>query len=346
MEINTRYDMPLIYFGNQNTPGIYLNWDRSGQTGVVSTVILRSKQFDGNYEQVGVVNWPIDEFIDDNGGPSDYYKVQDLDISDTVLSISPPMLGEALLIRASLAYQIKDLLRINIYDEDGLFDRERKTCRFTFPNWNYWPRPELRINSHSDDGASSSMATLSDHASITRTVDGGSNDYAAGLTYKLDYQGRAYFTNTAGTPIPVQEYNFVLANYSVKLFTGAEMNNALNMALQNINALPGVPKVASVTSAPMWWDAAIIAGATYYLLRALLTRLTNRETRLLIQDPDDKFIEELRQTAKMYKDDFDELLKTLPKSRYPATLAVVTPEYVMPGGRSRMFRYIWKGGST
>jgi hypothetical protein len=344
-ETSNQFDIPGVYFGASNPPGIYIHWDRSGATGVVSTVVMRSKQYDGDYESIGVVAWPVNEFIDPDGSPADYYLVQDLDNTDTVLNTSQPIQGEALLIKASLAYQIKDLLRVNIYDEDALFSSyDRTWARLTFPNWNYWPRPEIRINSHSDFGASSPMIALSENNTILRTIDGSTNDYADGLKYKLDYQGRVYFLNSSNAPISLQEYNYILATYNVRLFTGVEMNSALNLALQSINAQAGVSKVRFVAQAPIYWDAALIAGATYYLLRSLLTRLTNRETRMLIQDPDDKFIDDLRQTAKMYKEDFDALMKAIPTSRYPYTTAVVTPEYVMPGGRSRMFRYMWQGG--
>jgi hypothetical protein len=74
--------------------------------------------------------------------------------------------------------------------------------------------------------------------------------------------------------------------------------------------------------------------------------LTNRQRRLLIEDPDAKFVEDLRSTATMYKEEFDKLLEKLPISRYPGIRSVVVPEFNMPGGRSRFFRYIWNIGSS
>jgi hypothetical protein len=75
-------------------------------------------------------------------------------------------------------------------------------------------------------------------------------------------------------------------------------------------------------------------------------QLTNRQRRLLIEDPDAKFVEDLRSTTTMYKEEFDKLLEKLPISRYPGIRSVVVPEYNMPGGRSRFFRYIWNIGSS
>jgi hypothetical protein len=82
------------------------------------------------------------------------------------------------------------------------------------------------------------------------------------------------------------------------------------------------------------------------MLRSVLVQLTNRQRRLLIEDPDAKFVEDLRSTATMYKEEFDKLLEKLPISRYPGIRSVVVPEFNMPGGRSRFFRYIWNIGSS
>jgi hypothetical protein len=47
----------------------------------------------------------------------------------------------------------------------------------------------------------------------------------------------------------------------------------------------------------------------------------------------------------MYKEDFDKMLEKLPIATYPGVRSVVVPEYNMPGGRSRFFRYIWNIGT-
>jgi hypothetical protein len=130
------------------------------------------------------------------------------------------------------------------------------------------------------------------------------------------------------------------------MFTTDHMNSALNMALQSINAQPGATKYPNVVNAPFYYEPALVYGAAYYMLRSVLVQLTNRQRRLLIEDPDAKFVEDLRSTATMYKEEFDKLLEKLPISRYPGIRSVVVPEFNMPGGRSRFFRYIWNIGSS
>jgi hypothetical protein len=45
------------------------------------------------------------------------------------------------------------------------------------------------------------------------------------------------------------------------------------------------------------------------------------------------------------KEEFEKLLEKLPIARLPRINSVVVPEFNMPGGRSRFFRYIWNLGT-
>ncbi|MBS1722331.1 MAG: hypothetical protein JSS66_04905 [Armatimonadetes bacterium] len=340
-------DIPLVYYGNQTSPGVYLNWDRYPSPGSTATYrIERAVNFQGPFEAIETVDYPVNEFIDEEGRPEYYYRIVELDSSDVELRTSQPLIGEELLVKASLAYQVRDLLRVRVLDEEVPFNRGRTVGLSSFPNWNYSPRPLIRISSDSQDGAVDPMAVMSEDSAIMRTY-GDTDNYADGLLYKLDYQGKIYFVDTNGDPVSVDYADTVLATYYVRMFTGREMNDALYMALQQINALPGVNEYPDVGSAPFWYDAALVIGATYWLIRSLMLRLTNRETRLLVHDPreEDPWFDNLKTIADMYKEDWGSLLKTLPKARYPSLRTVVTPEYYLPGGRSRFFRYVWKGGA-
>ena len=201
------------------------------------------------------------------------------------------------------------------------------------------------------NGTDVSRFTLSG-ITFTGTGDGqtylasGELSYTDGLKYKINYQGKIYFIDENDSPIAVQPYDMVYASYGVKLFTEHEINDAAELALQAINMQPGTTKASSVAGAPLYYDPCIVAGACYYLIRGLLLRLTQRETRLLVDDPDKTdMLDNLKELAKMYKEDFDGYLKVVGIARYPRSSSIVTPEYMMPGGRSRFFRYIWKGGT-
>jgi hypothetical protein len=112
-----------------------------------------------------------------------------------------------------------------------------------------------------------------------------------------------------------------------------------------INSQPGASKYQFISNVPYFYDPALIYGAVYFLLRSLLVSLSARQRRLLLEDPDARIIEDLKSTTQMYKEDFEKLVEKLPIARFPGIRSVVVPEFNMPGGRSRFFRYIWNLGT-
>jgi hypothetical protein len=240
--------------------------------------------------------------------------------------------------KSSLRYELQSLLNVPIYDEEIIFSGDRTRASVAFPYWNFFPRPELRITGFSEDGNRDPMITLSENTPIYKTKNG-ANNYPAGLKFKTDYMGNIFFLDASDAPTQVHQYDTILASYSIKLFTGSHMNHALHMALQSVNSQPGSSKYSTVTSAPYYYEPALIIGASYYLLRSLLTSLTQRQKRLLLEDPDAKIIDDLRNTTTMYKEEFEKMLEKLPIARLPNTRTITVPEYNMPGGRSRFFRF-------
>jgi hypothetical protein len=355
----------LVYYNtNAANPGIFIEWERYTLSGVYSYKIFRSDYFDGTYTEIDEVLFPINEYVDGGGAPSSFYKIQEIgnDLT-TVLSTSAPINGDELLIKSSLRFELEHLLNIPIYDEEVLFRRGRTQATVAFPFWNFYPRPEVRITGSSNEGDQDAMFTLSEYDPIYKTInsdydpilysiDGtitnytSGNNYSDGLKYKCDYMGNIYFVKSDGTPQTIQSYDTVFVSYNVKAFTSQHMNSSLNMALQVINAQPGASKYPSIASVPYYYDPALVFGAAYYLLRSLLVQLTQRQRRLLLEDPDASVFSNIKETAGMYKEDFDKLLEKLPISRYPGIRGIVVPEFNMPGGRSRFFRYIWNIGGA
>ena len=353
----------LVYYNTQPSyPGIFIEWERSGAANVAFYKIQKSTNFEGTYTTIATVSFPTNEGVDTNGSPSDYYRIQEVDTNGNVLNTSSPMLGDELLVKSSLRYELEHLLNIPIYDEEVIFRRSRSVGSVAFPFWNSVPKPEVRISGPANQGDRDPMIQLSETAPIYTTIndtfdpiiknrDGyesgltNGHNYPDGLRYKCDYKGNIYFIDANGNPVSIQSYDNVLVSYSIKMFTNDHINNAMYMSLQQINAQPGASKYQSVASTPFFYEPAIVYGAVYYLLRSLLISLTNRQRRLLIEDPDAQFADQLRQTATMYKEDFDKMLEKLPIATYPGVRSVVVPEYNMPGGRSRFFRYIWNIGT-
>jgi len=353
----------LVYYNSQpSNPGIFIEWERSGAQNVAFYKIQKSSNFEGTYTTIATVPFPTNEGVDTNGSPSDYYRIQEVDSSGNVLNTSSPMLGDELLVKSSLRYELEHLLNIPIYDEEVIFRRNRSVGSVAFPFWNSVPKPEVRISGPSNQGDRDPLIQLSETVPIYSTInttydpiiknrDGyesqysGGHNYPNGLLVKYDFMGNIYFIDSNGNPVEIQSYDNVLVSYSIKMITNDHMNSSLYMALQTINSQPGSRKYQKVSDAPYFYDPALVYGAAYYILRSLLTSLTNRQRRLLIEDPDARITDDLRQSATMYKEEFEKMLEKLPIAFYPGIKSVVVPEFNMPGGRSRFFRYIWNIGT-
>jgi hypothetical protein len=353
---------PLVFYNdNSNNPGIFIEWERNF-TSTTYFIIYRSAQFDGTYTQIASVAFPTNELVDASGTPASYYKVEEYNSSDVLLGSTQPFSGDELLIKSSLRYELQHLCNIPIFDEEVIFRGTRTKGSLAFPYWNSSPKPEIRITGKSDEGDRDPLIELSDVTSIYKTINAAydpiqysrdgittnytnANNYPDGLKYKLDYKGGIYFVNDSNQAVAIQSYDTVYASYSVKLLTSEQMNTALYMALQTINAQPGAAKYSSFVGLPFYYEPALVYGAVYYLLRSLLVSLSARQRRLLLEDPDARIIEDLKSTTQMYKEDFEKLVEKLPIARFPGIRSVVVPEFNMPGGRSRFFRYIWGLGT-
>lgn len=346
--LGANQDVSKSYFESMALPGILVRWDRINTSGVVKYNILSSTHLDGNYSLIGTVDFPQDEFIDNKGNPSTYYKVQEVDSSNAIVATTQPFSGDEYLLISSILYEVRQFTRKMVYREMGVFDGfDRTWCRFAYNNWNYWPRPQIHISGAANDGDRSPVIVLSENTPVSTTING-SDNYPDGLRYRLDYQGRVhFFRDSDGSPYPLHEYDTVYATYPVKMFTNYEINAATVYALQAISAQPGAPKISSVGQMPFWWEQAVVQGAAFWLYRQLLANLNDREWRLLVQDPDrDAYdaIKDIRETMKSYEEWWKDSLKSLPISTYPKIRTIVTQTHMLPGGRSRFFRQLWKGG--
>jgi hypothetical protein len=331
-----------------NGVGVYIVWERRGDTAPAYYQVLRSQKFEGYYETLETIPAPADSYTDANGHPTYYYKIREIAPDMTVAFTSGPISAEELLVNQSLYYQIQGVMNHRVNNEGAILERGRKSAIFTFKNWNTLPKPEIRINCSNEDGDRDPWLMLDDATPIQRTY-GSTDDYPDGLKIKSTWNGKVHFVNTNDEPVAIHEYNEIEASYHIRIFKHSEIRNAMQLALSMLNAQPGTSKYPFVAGLPPEYDAGLIIGAAYNLYRQLHAMCMNPEIRLLLLDPERGAFESmshLRETIKLYEEDWKELLKTIPKARYPQLRTIVTPEYAMPGGRSRMFRYLWKGGGA
>ena len=266
-----------------------------------------------NLNYISNVQAPLNEFIDSTGNPSETYFIKQATCDYSNIMSLPPVTADELLIKSSVLYELNSLLRVAVYDEELIWDYNRQSGTLAYGDIVTDPAPQLRITVSSNQGQRSPMYVLNPYTGITNTLDQSLSDsfdapevtsnYANGLYYRFNNEGKVFFFDVNGVAVSVQEYDNILVTYYVKLFTNTQINNAL------------------------------------YL----------RERRLLVQDPESgsfDAVANLKDLAKMYKEDFDELLKKLPIAKRPIMGTITVPEYAMPGGRSRLFRALWKGGAS
>lgn len=366
----------LEHYGLLEGNGMYLTWDRfSGSSSVDHYRVLYSTHIDGTYSALSSVTiyengamtesetvpWPNSECIDQNTTASiqNYYKIQAEDVSDAVIATSPPMWGQELLLRASLAYEMDPFLRVPVYAEDLMFINEERTIGYTasWGPWNYFERPRVQISrapitTEYVTGSKDAFMILPQQGTtnlVTQVTPSGvtSKNYAS-LEWYPDYNGRVYFVDNAGDPVSIDWYDHILVDYNFQAFTTRELNDCLFLAAGEIVSRPGIDKTGRVESYgtignfPRRWDYALVAGASYWLLRRLSIMLLQRERRLVFLDPDGK-VPDVSGLMREYRDQFKENLENIAIESRPTIAANVTPEYMMPGQRSRFFRLSFKG---
>ena len=361
-------------------PGVYLTWDRLTQddfglsvsvTGGMQVVqriysIRKSPEINGNYVEIGRQQVPGNEFLDEFGKPGYYYKVYLLEVNlstaiESEIATSGVIFGDAQLIKTSLAYEIKQFLDIPVYDDEIVFNSNRTRAQLGYGLLNYSPIPQIRLSSNSNDGFEESFKIINYHTGLpyadlvktntasdyTVTTNSGTQAIET-LFYDLKEDGTIYFTGlVSGTryPVAIPLYDSIFATYRVKMFSNTEMNDALYQALQYINAMPGSPKYQFVDQTPYYYEQSLITIATYFLIRRLLMRLTQREIRLLLGDlgdtPGSSYtagIDLIKELFNSYKEQIEPMAKGAAYAYFPRIATTTTETYQLPGSRSYLFR--------
>ena len=349
----------MIVLGNyEGADGVYLTWDRIDDSGTVDHYsITRSTHIDGTYSDVTTVDFPENEYVDTEGDINDYYIIIEEDSSDNVLATHSPIWGQELLLRSSVAYEMRWLLETPVFREQPLFTNDERTKARTaaWGSWNYFPRPELYISAKVADGERSALKLISEvGVSGLDNVGSAADDYPNGLKWYSDYNNNIFFVQSDGvTPQSIAWHDDIQVNYWFQAISTREINDAIYLAACAIVSQPGVDKsyIASprnIGGIPYRWDAAILNGAAYFLYRRLAMWLNSRYRRLVHLEPwqegEDSFDpSRVMDMAKTYKEAFDEDKENITKEKYPTIGVISTPEFQMPGSRSRFFRLAFKG---
>jgi hypothetical protein len=214
-------------------------------------------------------------------------------------------------ILGAIFYRLKAAQQIPVYGEQARLTAKTGAARVTFGHWNQSTAPVVRRNTNEVD------STL----------------------YTLDYNGRVYFADG------LSKHDRVNVDYNFSWFERAELAEFAGLALQEMNVTaPGTGW--DFTSMPSLWTYAVVNGAVAYALRRLIFDLAFQEPRMVYDTPKNEgsrfAMEAFKGLLEDAKTTFEDQKIKVKRSRWPTPGLIVTPEYTLPGGRSRWFRYLFK----
>jgi hypothetical protein len=181
---------------------------------------------------------------------------------------------------------------------------------FAYKNWNQDPAPIVRVNNRiRDDG------------------------------WHLDYDGKIYFDTNLTPEDSINVY------YNFSYFSRQELMSFLLLGLQMMNSVPPASTIyTSLDVCPWEWEACILAYAAKTAMQRLIFGWSFQERKIIWGDT-----ETAQQAAQLWQDlykDYNEIFieqsKNAKTKKLPGIALYVTPEYTLPGGRSRWFRYLYK----
>lgn len=220
------------------------------------------------------------------------------------------------LINALVNDFIYEAQHIPLYWEQGMRTTDSTMFDFAFSNWNQDPKPLVRKNG-------------------LLMTDG----------WVVDYQAGSVFFET-----PPEETDDITVAYSFAYFSVEELASFLNEGLRAMNALPPASwSYRSVNQIPGYWEYGVLLQAAIHAMRRLVMGLNFQERAIIFGEDPDRARATQQQFQQLYQD-YSSLWTEIAdgiKRALPTTAMIVVPEYTLPGGRSRWFRYLYttQGGS-
>jgi len=215
-------------------------------------------------------------------------------------------------IRDALEALIKEAQMIPVFDEPMRLNKARTRGKLTFPRWNQTAEPEVFMNGE--------------------IMESG---------YAIDYfRGTVDFTSSIST------YDEITASYNFRWFTDEELDLYIEQGINEVNIWPP-QTIYSIGSIPDQWLVTAIYGAAIMAIRRLMFGLIYQQPIKIYgtMDRADKVHAMLETLKQNYLGERDKQLEQKKYGPYTGlTMTVTTPEFTLPGGRSRWFRQLFKGG--
>jgi len=187
-----------------------------------------------------------------------------------------------------------------------------------FGNWNVRPRTVVRRNQ--------------------LIIDSG---------YTIDYKnGQIFFNNDNLEHGDIDYADQIDVDYNFSYFSDEEIKSFFKQAAAVWKINPPFGGPSNIFNTNELYQQILMIGAAMYAFRQLLLGLSLQERRIIFDN--ESWNDGWKQTKDIFKDLYAsykeawEKLLEAKKVKLPTITSIVTPEYTLPGGRSRFFRYLYK----
>ena len=226
--------------------------------------------------------------------------------------------GPRFILRNSLDQLIHCAQAIPVYNEQAKPTRDKKVYQFTKGLWNQTSSMRIYRNER--------ILTVADDLEI---------DYNDGIVT---------FTDTQLTQ------DTITADYNFRWFSDDQLDQFIDSGINKLNSFPPFSPIFNLTTvvtSGQQWLPVVLYGAATDAIRTLMMCLQ-------FQEPAQYFggLDRAQQAFGNFetlKQNYEKLWETLLGNKkfgpYPEGRLVVVPEFTLPGGRSRWFRYLFSGGS-
>jgi len=216
-------------------------------------------------------------------------------------------------IRLGLESYIECAQNIPVYFEQSRPSVDSKTFRFTFPRWNQTSGVKIYRNQKEI------------------VIDGLNINY---------FKGEVTFSN------PLTSYDILNADYNFRWFSDVELQGFIVNAIRTLNSY--APHSGyNIYNIPDRYIPVVQKQAAVDAIRKMMMCLQFQQPQQIFGGAEGaaKAFENLRTTKENYESEIKIIYEQKKLGPYVGlTRTIVTPEFTLPGGRSRWFRYLFSSG--
>lgn len=262
-------------------------------------------------QEPGLYTLRVDYVLDQVGGSEVEFFTESFSVLERDAAVLSPVV---IIFRKLLETLIGYTQRIPVFHEIGRLNEERTTAVFSFPRWNQPAGARIFVNGN-------------------LTTSGFNVDFL---------HGEITFSSI------LSQYDEIQASYSFRWFSDDTLDKFIEQAVDVFNQYPPhtVYNIATLEGNYSRAGVTVAHQAAVFAIRTLILDLHIQEPAKVFggMERADKLMGSLNSLKENIESEIAELYKMKARGPYTGlTKTVTVPEFTLPGGRSRWFRYLFKG---